>query len=494
MQIDVVKAGNVTFKPGGACLVLPFFEEAGEIHSATLTKQDTGSLAALLRQRIISGKAGECYYLPTPKSPYAGVLVAGLGKKKGFTPEALRRAAGSACGVFQTNHVQQVYLDLSEEKKLPAAAFIEGLILGQYRFDEFKKQETPHTKVTAATILAPAHASLGAVRKACERAVVLCTGANGARHLGNTPANELTPAALAEFAQGAAAESSMACSVLDATQIASLGMNAFLGVARGSSQPPKLIVMQYRHPKARKTVALVGKGITFDSGGISLKEANGMHEMKYDMCGAAAVLFTMMAVAELKPAVNAVAVLPVCENKTGADAQRPGDIVRAYNGVTIEVDNTDAEGRLILADALAFAVDKFKPDCVIDIATLTGGATVALGHFAAPVFGTNDALVDELIRLGEDCGERLWRLPLWADYDKLIEGTHADLCNIGPPREASSIVGACFLKRFTGKTPWAHLDIAATAFGVKHIPYLDPKHATGFGTRLLTQWVLAQAQ
>ncbi len=492
MHIDVVKSGNESFERGGACLVLPCHEDAPAA-SAVLAQRDARVLAALAKQGVITGKASQCHYFATPKSACSGVLVLGLGKKTRLTQESVRRAAGSACAVLQHNRIEHAYLDVSGFRGFPAPAFVEGLMLGQYTFDEFKKRANAKTKVTALTVIVPARSTTRTLQQDCELAVMLCAATNGARHLGNTPANELTPAALSEFAQRAAEDEGFECSVLDKTQIASLGMNAFLGVARGSSQPPKLIVMQYRHPKAKKTVALVGKGITFDTGGISIKDADGMHKMKFDMCGAAAVLFTMMAVAAIKPAVNVVAVTPVCENKTGADAQRPGDIVRAYNGVTIEVNNTDAEGRLILADALAFTVDKFKPHALVDIATLTGGATVALGHFAAPVLGTNDAVVNELIQIGTDSGERLWRLPLWDDYSKLIEGTFADLCNIGPARQASSIIGACFLKRFTGRTPWAHVDIAATAYGVKNIPYWNPDLATGFGVRLLSRWVLAQA-
>jgi len=202
----------------------------------------------------------------------------------------------------------------------------------------------------------------------------------------------------------------------------------------------------------------------------------------------------MMTILEIKPAVNVVCLAPAAENKTGSDAQVPGDIVKAYNGKTIEVNDTDAEGRLILADALSFAVDKFKPAAIVDIATLTGACVVALGHYAAGVMGTDTTLIEALIRAGERTGERLWELPLWDDYGKLIEGTHADLCNIGPKGVAGAIVGGFFLKHFIGETPWAHIDIAGTVNGGKHIPYLDPKHATGFGVRLLTQWILDQAE
>ena len=275
--------------------------------------------------------------------------------------------------------------------------------------------------------------------------------------------------------------------------MAELGMNALLGVARGGSEAPKLIFLEYRHPEAVRTVALVGKGVTFDSGGISLKPPSKMHEMKFDMCGAAAVLCTMMAVSHLKPVINVIGVIPAVTNMPDGRAQTPGDIVRAYNGKTIEVQNTDAEGRLILADALAYTVDTCKPDVIVDIATLTGAAVVALGHVAAAVLGTDDAVVNGLVASGEATGEVLWRLPLWRDYEKQMEGTFADLSNVGPDREAGTITGAAFLKAFVGNTPWAHLDIAGTAYGVKNKPYLESKYATGFGVRLFTHWLLGQA-
>ena len=209
---------------------------------------------------------------------------------------------------------------------------------------------------------------------------------------------------------------------------------------------------------------------------------------------AAAVLCAMMNVVELKPAINVVCVVPAVENMINGAALRPGDIISAYNGKTIEVHNTDAEGRLILADAMAFVADKYAPDYMVDLATLTGACVVALGHYAAGVFGTDRHLVESLVAAGETSGERLWPLPLWDDYERLIEGTHADLCNIGPAGEAGAIAAAAFLKAFTNDIPWAHLDIAGTAWGGKNIPYLDPNHASGFGVRLLTEWILKQAQ
>ncbi|HPO17199.1 MAG TPA: leucyl aminopeptidase [Candidatus Hydrogenedentes bacterium] len=496
MHIEVVRKSKGRFEGPGSCLVTPVWESETPPRLTQLDEPAQSIFNAAWKKKAFTGKAQDCFWLPVANKPYDGLLLIGFGKPEACSPETVRRCAGAACTILQQQKITRLYLDWTRFSALPAHAFLEGISLGQYDFSVYKKHpdDSPApAKIKHFTVLISNSGQTKTVQEECEQAALICAGVNGARHLGNTPANELTPAKLAEFAQGAANSAFCECTILDKTQIASLGMNAFLGVARGSSQPPKLILLHYRHPKAKRTLALVGKGITFDSGGISIKDADGMHEMKYDMCGAAAVLCTLMNVVELKPAINVIGVMPVCENKTGADAQRPGDIIRAYNGVTIEVNNTDAEGRLILADALAFTADKYRPDFLVDIATLTGGAQVALGHFAAAILGTHEALANELIQIGQDCGERLWRLPLWDDYDKLIEGTHADLCNIGPPREASTIAGGCFLKHFIGDTPWAHIDIAATAYGVKHIPYWDEKSANGFGVRLLTRWILRQA-
>jgi leucyl aminopeptidase len=333
-----------------------------------------------------------------------------------------------------------------------------------------------------------------ATRDRCRQAVAVCENANWARDLANRPPNDLTPGQLA-FEARSIAEHHTCCDYdfIDEGRMHELGMNALLGVTRGSSEPAKIIVLSYHCVPEAPTLAMVGKGITFDTGGVSIKPAQGMEEMKYDMCGAAAVLGAMRTVVQTRPNINVVCVAPAAENVVGSRAQKPGDIVRAYNGKTIEVHNTDAEGRLILADALAYTAEHYQPNKMVDLATLTGAVLVALGHYAAGVMATDDALYASLQAAADATGERVWRLPMWEDYSKLIEGAHADLCNIGPAREAGTIVGGCFLKEFTGNTPWAHIDIAGTAWGGKNIPYLDPKHATGYGVRLLSEWIRREA-
>ncbi len=494
MQIQVVDAfsGDVAGAEA-TVLMVPCYEDDFPLESAVLERDDEVVLQALVDRGALTGKAGNCTYLPTPGRVYGGVLVLGVGKRAAVDAEGVRRATGKACDLLTANRAGTVVLDLARHAAFPAAAVVDALLLGQYEFKVYKKPaETPAVNVGALTVIAPKDGDLNALQRGLELAALASLGANGARHLANTPPNDLTPAKLAEFAEGIAKDSGCECTILEQKQMETLGMGSLLAVARGSVQPPRLIILRHHHSDDAKTIAIVGKGVTFDTGGISLKPGADMHEMKYDMCGAAAVLCAMMNIVELKPAVNVICVVPAVENMPDADAMRPGDIVKAYNGKTIEVHNTDAEGRLILADALAYTVDKYKPDAMVDLATLTGACVVALGHHAAGLFTGDDSIAEALIAAGETTGERVWRMPLWDDHDKLIEGNHADICNIGP-REGGAISAAAFLKQFVGETPWAHLDIAGTAWGAKHLPYLSPKHASGYGVRLLTAWILKQA-
>ena len=314
--------------------------------------------------------------------------------------------------------------------------------------------------------------------------------ANWCRDLGNSPANELTPVALATKC-GIIAESDLVeLTVLGEDEMKELGMNSLLSVSAGSVEEAQLIILDYKHHDAKKTISLVGKGVTFDSGGISIKPSASMEQMKFDMCGSAAVLGAMKALVELEPAINIVCAVAATENMPGPNATRPGDIVTAYNGKTIEIYNTDAEGRLILADALAYVVDVYKPEVIVDVATLTGAAIVALGHNMAAVLGNDDESIKQLQSAGNDVNERLWQFPFSEEYTQHLKGTDADLCNIGPAREAGTIYGGAFLSNFIGETKWVHLDIAGTGWGMKGCSYITPKLASGFGARLLAKWVL----
>ena len=473
------------------CVLLPIYEDGDRTYGALLEAGDVKTLEALAKRDLLRGKARETYFLPTPSSPYAGIMTLGLGKRDSADAETLRRVTGAACGVWKRQNIARLLFDASGDHAVPVEALVEGVILGQYDFTTYKKEpDSPPTLVEEIQIVVANDDGIESIRKGCGRTVLVCENANWARDLANTASNDLTPSVLAAHAEMMAKDVGCDCEILDEDEMTRLGMDALLGVSAGSSEPPRLILLHYRHEEASQTIALVGKGVTFDTGGISIKPAADMHEMKYDMCGAAAVLGAMKSICQMKPKVNVVCVVPTVENKTGADAQMPGDIVRAYNGKTVEVHNTDAEGRLILADAMAYTVDHYKPNVMVDVATLTGAVIFGLGHYAAGVMTNDDELVHELRLAADATGERIWQLPLWPDYCALIEGTHADLCNIGPRGEAGSITAGAFLKEFVGDTPWMHIDIAGTAWGAKKIPYLDSRFASGYGVRLLTQWVL----
>ena len=493
MHVNVVHPGHVFCERGMSCLVCPLFE-GDEPPGEVLRPEDVEVIREIMRAEIFRGKAGQVHFLHTPQQPYSSVLMLGLGKQDAFEPETLRRAAGTSCEILRRHRVTALLLDATGVEGLPVGALVDGILLGQYRFERYKNREPEEPVpplVDSLTVLVKEGTELGETLDDCLVSAALCEHVNWARDLANTASNDLTPAALAEAAQGLARDFECTYECLEAGDMAKLGMRALLGVAAGSANPPKLITLKYHYADDAETIALVGKGVTFDAGGLSVKPSEGMHEMKFDMCGAAAVLGAMRDVCSAKPAVNLVCMVPAVENVIGASAQRPGDIVKAFNGKTVEVHNTDAEGRLILADTLAYLVKTHKPARIVDVATLTGACIVALGHHAAGLMGNDDALAQELEEAGRACGERVWRLPLWKDYSKLIGGTHGDLCNIGPAREAGAIIGGCFLQEFVEETPWAHLDIAGTAWGVKGVSYLEPKSATGFGVRLLARWIRA---
>ncbi len=489
MELEVQIAETLT-ADGPAALVVPVAEGHSGPVSERLSEADARVAARALESGLFKGKAGDVFAFPAAADGLACVVLVGLGEDAADA-EQLRRAGGKAVEALGRHRVEACAIDLSNAG-WPCEALLEGIVLGQYRFEKYKKpsEENPAVSVAQFVLLGGDDAA----KDRCRHAVSVCENANWARDLGNRSSNDLTPGQLAFEARGIA-EHHECCTYdfIDEGRMLELGMNALLGVTRGATEPAKIIILSYHCEPEAPTLAIVGKGITFDTGGVSIKPSQGMEEMKFDMCGAAAVLGAMRTVVQTRPPINVVCVAPAAENVVGSRAQKPGDIVRAYNGKTIEVNNTDAEGRLILADAMAYAVEHYQPDKMVDLATLTGAAIVALGHYAAGVMSTDDALYASLQAAADATGERIWRLPLWDDYCKLIEGTHGDLSNIGPAREAGTIIGGCFLKEFVGDTPWAHIDIAGTAWGGKNIPYLNPKHATGYGVRMLSEWIRREA-
>jgi leucyl aminopeptidase len=418
-----------------------------------------------------------------PEAP-ARVLVAGLGKRDELDAERLRVAAALLAKEAAKLKVTALAWVLPEGKDQDALAegVVTGTILGAYRFDRFKSVDPADPQpptLESLTLLAPA-----GVAEAAEAARICAEAQNRARDLQSLPSNVATPSYLARRAREiASAHPEVGVEVLGREEIAEKEMGGLVAVSRGSAEEPKLIVLRYERGGSGETLGLVGKGVTFDTGGISLKSPGGMQEMKMDMSGAAAVLESVRAIAELGLELNLIAVIPSTENMPSGTAVKPGDIITQYNGRTVEVNNTDAEGRLILADALAYAVEQ-GADRVVDIATLTGAVMIALGSTYAAVISNDDDLAGEVERVGEETGELVWRLPLHPEYRALTKGTFADLTNAAAKRKAGTIYAAAFLEEFVGETPWAHLDIAGTAWDVGR-PYTG-SDASGFGVRLLT--------
>jgi leucyl aminopeptidase len=421
------------------------------------------------------------------------LLAIGLGKREEADAERLRVAAALAAqeaGRLEAGSVAWALPEAGDDGAA-AEALVTGTILGSYRFDRFKGKGTgaedpPAPRIESLTLLAPA-----AVATAAETARIYAEAQNRARDLQSTPANVATPTFLAARAEEIAGDhGAVTVDVLSPEQIAAKGMGGLVAVNRGGGEPSRLIVLRYAGGGSGPTLGLVGKGVTFDSGGISLKPGAGMQEMKYDMSGAAAVLEAVAAIAELGLAVDLIAVVPSTENMPSGSAIKPGDVITQYNGKTVEVNNTDAEGRLILADALAYAVE-LGAERIVDLATLTGAVTIALGSTYAAVIANDDELAAAVARAGEQSGELTWRLPLHAEFKALMKGTVADLSNLASKRKAGTITAASFLEEFVGETPWAHVDIAGTAWDVGR--EYTGSEASGFGVRLLVELARAQA-
>jgi leucyl aminopeptidase len=435
-----------------------------------------GSLSEGIDLGDIKGKTGESHYFYVAGKR---ILLLGLGKKDKFGSDAVRLVAGKVSRAAISKKIDSVAMECFCENCEYCQSCGEGLVLGSYQFLDYKTGKDDCFELKSATVLG------------CESPDIAKGAAIGnavcfARDLGNHPGNVTTPSRLAEAAKEIADEGEMKLTVFDREEFTEMGMGALAGVALGTDEPPKFIILEYMNGGDQKPKVLVGKGLTFDAGGISIKSAGKMDEMKYDMCGSATVLGTMKAIAALKPKINVVCIVPSTENLLGAKAYKPGDILKAYNGKTIEVLNTDAEGRLILADALSYASKHYDPEYILDFATLTGAVLAALGHIAAGVMGTHDDLMNQVKQSSENSGEKVWELPLWPEFCKQIKSEIADVKNMGAPMQAGTIAGAAFLKEFVGKSiPWVHFDIAGTAWGSKTTS-TDPKgSATGWGIRLV---------
>jgi leucyl aminopeptidase len=455
----------------------------------------TRALAAAAR---FSGKKGELLPIVAPANlALSRIALLGFGKPAEANARVFEDVGGAlsahlnGAGESEATVAIDTASDAPIEAAEAAAALAFGAQLRSYRFDKYKTKEKPERKPSLAR-LTVSTAAPGAAERAWQPLKEAAAAVFFTRDLVSEPANVIYPETLAAEAR-TLGEFGVEVEILDETEMRKLGMGALLGVAQGSALPPRLVVMQWRGAKsgsAHAPLAFIGKGVTFDTGGISIKPAAGMGEMKWDMAGSAVVIGLMRLLAARRAKVDAVGIVGLVENMPSGTAQRPGDIVTSMSGQTIEVLNTDAEGRLVLADAMWYCQQRFKPRLMIDLATLTGAIIVALGHHRAGLFANDDALAERLIAAGKTVGEEVWRMPLADVYDRDIDSDAADVKNIGGGRAAGSITAAQFLQRFVDKVPWAHLDIAGVAWSSKDAPTV-PKGATAFGVRLLDRFVAA---
>ncbi|HTW53253.1 MAG TPA: leucyl aminopeptidase [Stellaceae bacterium] len=481
---------------GGGAVVVGVWEEGGLTGPARLLDEASGGAItrALAASPRFRGRKSELVPIVAPANlTVSRVVLAGLGKPDAVDARGLEDLGGTLLahlnGAGETAATFAIEVgDAAGLAPAAAAAHLAfGAALRAYRFDKYRTTEKPERKpsLAALTVMGPGP---GAARKAYRSFAAAAEAVTFARDLVSEPANVIYPETLADQAAGLSSLG-LDVEILDEKRLRALGMGAILGVAQGSIRPPRLVVMRWNGgEEGTAPLAFIGKGVTFDTGGISIKPAAGMGEMKWDMAGAGVVIGLMRLLATRSARVNAVGVVGLVENMPSGSAQRPGDIVTSMSGQTIEVLNTDAEGRLVLADAIWYCQDRFKPALMVDLATLTGAVMVALGHEYAGLFANDDALAERLVAAGKAVGEKLWRLPLDDSYNKAIDSDAADVKNIAGDRAAGSIIGAQFIQRFVNKVPWAHLDIAGVAWSKKDAPTV-PKGATAFGVRLLDRFV-----
>jgi len=488
-----VKSGVIN-RLASSCTVVGVFDGRKLSPSGRLLDQQTGGyLTSLLKKGDIQGQIGQSLLIHSvPKSPCERILMIGCGKDKGADNKQYRSIIESMISALLEHQIKDAICSLSElsisglDLYQKTRATVQVIRDKSYRFEYFKTNKSKKIVLKRVTFITSDRAQIKPINQAIAEGLAIANGMDKARDLGNMPGNVCTPTYLANEAKSLAkAYTKIKINILNETDIKRLKMGAFLSVTKGSRQPPKLITIHYKGLTGRNNapVVLVGKGITFDSGGISIKPSLAMDEMKYDMCGAASVIGTLRSVAELGLPINVVGVIPTCENMPDGNASKPGDIVTSMSGQTIEILNTDAEGRLVLCDALTYAA-RFKPDTVIDIATLTGAVLVALGKQVTGMLTNNSALGKDLNKAGLNAGDRIWELPLWDEYQELLDSNFADMANIGG-RDAGTITAACFLSRYAKDYHWAHLDIAGTAWISGTM-----KGATGRPVPLLTQYLI----
>jgi leucyl aminopeptidase len=476
------------------CAILPVFDDRA-LHGATkdFDRAARGAITKLVRAGDAPSRTGSVTLVHrTQGTAAARWLLVGCGKRADFTPKRLTTALGAAIHALRSGGVKEATSFLGYDTGLAPADTarhsVETARAGLYRFDELKSRSDPPSRLARLGLGYPSGTSASDVRAGVKVGAAIAAGSDLARDLGNRPANVCTPSHLAEAARNIAKRfDRMEVKVLDEPEMRRLGMGALLSVTQGADEPPRMIVLQYRGADAKQApIALCGKGVTFDTGGISIKPAAKMDEMKFDMCGAGGVLGAMTAIGELQPPLNVVAIIPACENMPGGRATRPGDIVKSMSGQTVEIINTDAEGRLILCDAITYA-KRFKPRCIVDVATLTGACVIALGHVYTGLFCNDESLARSLLEAADRSLDLAWRLPVHEEYGESLRSNFADFANSGT-RDGGASVGANFLSRFVDGLPWAHLDIAGVAWRAN-----ANKGATGRPVPLLVDFLLNAA-
>lgn len=484
--MQLTAAASLKRRSGADAIILPFWQGKKRAEPACDMKEFSSLIEMPLKSGDFHGKEGEFLLLYAGRGKERRVLLIGLGQKKRYSAETLRRSYSTAAKVCLKKKCKTINILVSDQT--PCLPVCEGILLTNYRFDQLKSdalKEDPSVLLTKLSLIGIGQKELAL----CKRGAQLISSVNFARDLVNGNADDVDPQALAKCAKDLEKECDhIKTDVLDKKRIEKEKMGLLLAVNRGALKDPTLIVIEYQgNPHSKDLTAIVGKGITYDTGGLNIKQTGQMETMKCDMAGAASVLGTMRAAATLKLKVNLVGVIASTENAIGPNSYKPGDVYTSMSGKTVEISNTDAEGRLVLADALTYVQKTFSPTRMIDLATLTGGIVVALGEEATGLFSNNDKLAEALIKSGEETFERLWRFPLYPEYKEQLKSTIADIKNSGG-RKASSITAAMFLEQFVKNVPWAHLDIAGTAYLSELKPY-HPTHATGVGVRLLIEFL-----
>jgi leucyl aminopeptidase len=488
--------------PSNASAVVFFISQGDTSVPSSVGKEIAAAANRLLSSGVAKGKPREITFdlVGEGKSAHR-VFLAGLGEKAKITAESVRQASGAVLRALRKHNIANAAIIPPELKNISPAsaadAVATGISLAAFDYREYKGAATKEREKADEKVTKPLTVTLigdSKTKAAVDRAKIITTGQNFCRTIASRPGNDINPPSLARESQAMAREAGLRCKVLDDKELTRLKMGGILAVGAGSIQtPPRMIILEHKPARAKKTLLVVGKAITFDTGGISIKPADKMGKMIFDKCGAMAVLGLMYSAAKLKLPIHIVGILASAENAISSKAYRPGDILRMYNGVTVEVTNTDAEGRLVLADALAYGIEQFKPAAIVDLATLTGGVIVALGKTMAGVMSNDDALVKTLTDLGQEEGEKLWRLPLGPDQRDFIKSEFADIVN-SAGREGHPLQGGAFLSYFIppgDKIPWAHLDIAGVADTEKELPYYAVG-ATGWGVRTLVRWAESQ--